>query len=126
MTDDPTPAQLIAAVAAFVRAEALPALHGATAYQARVAANVLEIAQRELELGPMHHASERQRLRALLGRDGDLATLNRELCEQIAAGRITLETPGLADHLWRTTLAKLAVDQPGYSTYRREVRPEED
>ncbi len=29
-----------------------------------------------------------------------------------------LETPGLADHLWETTLAKLAVDQPNYWGYR--------
>ena len=37
---------------------------------------------------------------------------------RIAAGELTLETPGLADHLWRTTLAKLAVDQPTYWGYR--------
>ena len=32
------------------------------------------------------------------------------------------ETPGLSDHLWATTLAKLAVDQPQYGAYRHEVR----
>ena len=30
-----------------------------------------------------------------------------------------LHTPGLVTHLWRVTLDKLAVDQPGYDSYRR-------
>ena len=119
MNDAPTPAQLLAAVAAFLRDEALPALQGATAYQARVAANMLDIARRQLELAPAQEADELDRLRSLLGTDGDLAALNRLLCERIAAGSLTLTTPGLADHLWQTTLAKLAIDQPGYDTYRR-------
>ena len=34
--------------------------------------------------------------------------------------RSGLHTPGLAEHLWQTTLDKLAVDQPGYDSYRRE------
>jgi hypothetical protein len=29
------------------------------------------------------------------------------------------QTPGLVPHLWRVTLDKLAVDQPGYESYRR-------
>ena len=29
------------------------------------------------------------------------------------------ETPGLADHLWATTMEKLAVDQPQYVPYQR-------
>jgi hypothetical protein len=32
-----------------------------------------------------------------------------------------LQTPGLADHLWQTTMAKLAVDQPNYASYKREL-----
>ena len=119
MNDTPTPARMLAAVAAFLRDDVLPALQGATAYQARVAANMLDIARRQLELAPAHEAEELSRLRALLAADGGLAALNRLLCERIAAGTLTLSTPGLADHLWRTTLAKLAVDQPGYDTYRR-------
>ena len=34
---------------------------------------------------------------------------------------VDLATPGLADHLWQTTLAKLAVDQPNYASYKREM-----
>ena len=54
----------------------------------------------------------------MLSEDGDLPTLNRALALRIRAGAMDLSTPGLADHLWATTLAKLAVDQPNYSGYR--------
>jgi len=37
---------------------------------------------------------------------------------RIAAGEITLETPGLAEHLKQTTLDKVAIDQPGYSGFK--------
>jgi hypothetical protein len=51
---------------------------------------------------------------------GSLADLNRALADRIAKAEVDLQTPGLADHLWRTTLDKLAVDQPNYASYRRE------
>jgi hypothetical protein len=34
---------------------------------------------------------------------------------------VGLQTPGLADHLWQTTMDKLAVDQPNYAAYKREM-----
>jgi hypothetical protein len=43
------------------------------------------------------------------------------LAGKIASGEADLRTPGLAEHLWQTTLAKLAVDQPNYAAYRREL-----
>jgi hypothetical protein len=58
----------------------------------------------------------------LLGEQGDLETLNRRLCARIAAGEIGLSTPGLVDHLWQTTLDKLAIDQPNYAAYRAMTR----
>ena len=126
MQDAPHPEQLLAAVARFLRDDALPALarhgEGALAYQARVAANMLDIARRELVNAPADDAAELARLQALVGTPGeaaDLGQLNRRLAESIADGTLAADTPGLADHLWATTLAKLAVDQPGYETYRR-------
>ena len=47
--------------------------------------------------------------------------LNGALAENIASGAMDLSTPGLADHLWQTTLAKLAIDQPNYGSYKGEV-----
>ena len=127
MHDLPTPDELLAAVSRFLRDEAGPALGrnapladgAALAYQSRVAANMLDIVRRQVALSPATDAAEMARLQALLGEPGDLATLNRRLTDRIADGSLNLATPGLADHLWRTTLDKLAVDQPGYSTYCR-------
>jgi hypothetical protein len=80
-----------------------------------VCANALEMSLRQLE---GDESAERKRLEGLLGHDGDLADLNAELARRIAAGEIDLSTPGLAEHLWAVTLAKLAVDQPTYWGYR--------
>ena len=43
------------------------------------------------------------------------------LAGRIAKGELDLQPPGLADHLWQTTMDKLAVDQPNYAAYRREL-----
>ena len=53
--------------------------------------------------------------------DGSLIDLNRALCDRIAKGEVDLQTPGLTEHLWQTTMDKLAVDQPNYASYKREV-----
>jgi hypothetical protein len=121
MHQRPDPDDLLAAVSMYLREQALPQLPGHAAYLARVAANALDIVRRQLQLAPAAEAAELQRLSALLQRDGLLHELNRLLCERIAAGAIGLHTPGLAEHLWQTTLDKLAVDQPGYESYRRET-----
>ena len=121
MHDRPTVAQLIGAVRDFVERTAMPQLSGHSAFHARVAANALAIVERQLALGAEQDAAERDRLRALLGHDGELEAQNRELCREIRAGRIGFATPGLLEHLRATTLAKLAVDQPSYSGYRRAI-----
>ncbi|MDQ0143806.1 DUF6285 domain-containing protein [Cupriavidus necator] len=125
MQDTPHAAELIDAVTAFLRDTAIPHLSGRAAFDARVAANVLDIVARELRLAPAAQSAERDRLRALLGSDGTLDALNQRLCEAIASGRCDAATPGLAAHLWAVTLAKLAVDQPGYSSYRQILDPVE-
>lgn len=70
MHDLPSPEQLLAAVARFLRDEAGPALAGAgeaaLAYQARVAANMLDTVARQAELAPAAEATERTRLLSLL------------------------------------------------------------
>ena len=120
MHQRPDPQDLLAAVADFLREQALPQLPPHAAYHARVAANALDIVRRQLELAPAAEADEQQRLRALLQCEGSLAELNALLCRRIANSEMGLHTPGLLDHLWRSTLDKLAVDQPGYESYRRE------
>jgi len=123
MQDSPDPEDLIQAVARFLREQAGPALgqagEAALGYQARVAANMLDIARRQLLLAPAAADRELASLQVLLGQDGDLPGLNQGLAQAIASGDIAPDHPALAEHLWASTLAKLAVDQPGYETYRR-------
>ena len=119
MMDQPSMRELVEAVRDFIEQKAMPELKGHTAFHARVAANALSIVARELELGPKSAEEEHARLVALLGCDGSLEELNRELCRRIRSGAFGLNTPGLADHLAATTREKVLIDQPGYSGLRR-------
>ena len=121
MQDEPTPTELIKAVADFLRNEIAPEIKGHNAFKLRVGINALDLVTRQLALQEEGDAAELTSLKALLGTDGSLAELNRALADKIASGEADLATPGLADHLWQTTLAKLAVDQPNYGSYRREM-----
>ena len=121
MQDQPTPAEIIGAVAIFLKTVVAAQTTGATSFQARVAANALEMMRRQLDLAPAEDAAELERLTALLGVDGTLAELNAELARRIETGEVDLTTPRLSEHLWATTMAKLAVDQPTYAAYRAEL-----
>lgn len=115
MQNAPSPKELVEAVRLFLEERAIPELKGHTAFHARVAANALAIIERELELGPKATEEEKARLVALLGTEGSLDELNRQLADAIRTGEMSLATPGLKDHLWRTTIDKVSIDQPGYS-----------
>lgn len=121
MQDTPGPSDLLAAVAHFLREELLPKLTAHHAFQLRVSINALDLIARQLAQEPAANAAEIARLTALLGHDGGLDGLNAELAKAVGEGAATLETPGLAEHLWATTLAKLSVDQPQYGSYKREI-----
>ena len=119
MMDQPSMQELVAAVRDFLEQRAMPELKGHTAFHARVAANALGIVVRELEMGAASGEAERARLGQLLGHDGTLIDLNRELCTAIRGGRLGLDTPGLAEHLTATTRDKVGIDQPNYGGLKR-------
>jgi Domain of unknown function (DUF6285) len=121
MQDEPTPTELTKAVADFLREDIAPTISGHNAFKLRVAINMLDLVTRQLTLAEGSDAEEGARLRALLGIDGALIELNRELANKIANGEIDLATPGLVAHVWQTTMDKLAVDQPNYASYKREL-----
>ena len=121
MQDEPTPTELVKAVADFLRTEIAPAIKGHNAFKLRVGINALDLVTRQLTLEMPADAAETARLKALLGIDGSLLELNRALSESIAKGELDLDTPGLKEHLWQTTMDKLAVDQPNYASYKREA-----
>ncbi|WP_128924537.1 DUF6285 domain-containing protein [Bradyrhizobium guangxiense] len=121
MQDEPTPIELTKAVADFLRNDITPLISGHQAFKLRVAINILDLVTRQLTQEEGSNAREVERLRGLLGIDGSVTELNRALAERIAKGEADLTTPGLAEHLWATTMDKLAVDQPNYASYKREL-----
>jgi hypothetical protein len=121
MQDEPTPEELIRAVADFLRNDIAPVISGHDAFKLRVSINALDLVTRQLTLEQASDSMEKARLEELLGRQGSLGELNRMLAERIAKGEVDLQTPGLTGHLWQTTMDKLAVDQPSYASYKREL-----
>jgi hypothetical protein len=121
MQDEPTPDELTKAVADFLRNDIAPVISGHNAFKLRVAINALDLVTRQLKLEEGGNAAEALRLSQLLDQQGSLGELNRTLADRIAKGEADLRTPGLSDHLWQTTMDKLAVDQPNYGSYKREL-----
>lgn len=118
LDERPTATELVAAVADFLEREVQPALDGRLAFHTKVAANALRIVRRELTDGPSAAAADLVRLRELTGADGDLPTLNAVLARQIRDGELPVEDPALRDHLVRSVLSRIAIDNPRYPSLR--------
>jgi len=121
MQDEPAPEELIKAVADFLRRELAPEITGHSAFRLRVGINALDLVTRQLALAGASDAAEMERLTRLLGVPGSLRELNGVLAKRIANREVDLQTPGIAEHVWQTTMDKLAVDQPNYASYQREL-----
>jgi hypothetical protein len=121
MQDEPNPEELIKAVADFLRTDIAPQISGHQAFKLRVSINALDLVVRQLKLEHGSDAAEVARLSQILGTQGSLGELNKLLADRIAKGELDLQTPGLARHLWQTTMEKLAVDQPNYASYKSEL-----
>lgn len=119
MFDAPDAHEILDAVTGFLRADILPLLEGAAAFQLRVAANALDLVRREIAVTTDDEARDREALQALLATDGDVSSLTQELARRIRDRSMDRTTPGLEDYLWASTEAKLAVDQPHYAGLRR-------
>jgi len=136
MQDRPTLLELLAAVRDFVTRQVVPAFEGGKQFHARVAANVLAIAERELRLDDEQLRAEWTRLRALCTPvDDDVADDDAPPPDatvlRAAVGALTAELAarvrnGDADagpfhaavlaHLRATAIEKLRVANPGYLT----------
>lgn len=122
LDERPSAAELVAAVAEFLEREVGPAMRGRLAFHTRVAANALRIVERELTSGAAVAAEDAARLRALTGVDGDLRTLNTALAQRIRDGSLSTEEEALRDHLVRSVLARIVIDNPGYPSLREAAR----
>lgn len=113
--DRPTAAELLTAIADFLREEATPALDRTEprlGFQMRVAVNSLAILEREVRLGPAADAREHERLVALLGHDAPLEELNRELARQLRTGERDESDTALMAHLEATIADKIGIANP--------------
>jgi Domain of unknown function (DUF6285) len=122
LDERPTAAELLAAVADFLDREVRPALDGRIAFHTKVAVNVLRTVERELAAGPAFVAAERARLRALTGSDGDLHTQNALLASRIRTGELSIADVAVRDHLVRSVLSRLAIDNPRYPSLEEAAR----
>jgi hypothetical protein len=105
------PALLDAAID-YLERELIPTLAGYHRFQCRVTVNVLAQVRRELALAPGQADAERARLIALLGHPGERDALSRELAARIRAGELALDDPALLDHLRRSLVEALQINNP--------------
>ncbi len=120
MQDPPTWQQLLSAVDAHFQQELIPSIDDpGLRFRARIAANLLSVVARELELGPRQAADERQRLVALLGGEAELAglpELTLRLIDRVRAGDFDdgPEQTRLMAHLRATATERLRIANPKF------------
>ncbi len=115
--------ELIEAVREFLMETVMPGMPGQAGFHARVAANALAIAGRELRENEALSAAEGDRLRRLLdGMDGTAdgpaggtaEELNWRLIHQLRDGDLAVDRAALLDHMRRTVRDKLGLSNPKY------------
>jgi hypothetical protein len=115
--DMPRIDELLASVTDFLRQDVMSNTQGRTNFLARVASNSLDIVQREVALGQTCLANESQRLNELFASDASVADLRWRLVHGLRDDSISLDLPGLADHLRATVVNQIAIDQPRYAGF---------
>ena len=115
MQNAPSSVELLNAISQFLETRIAPQLSGHDAYSMKVSLNALSLVQRDIEHRNTAEAEELDRLKTLLSADGDLSDLNRQLCEKIRLGELSSNDKTLLDHLRKTTIDQIKVDQPNYS-----------
>lgn len=107
---------LLQAAMKYLESELMPTLVGYHRFQTRVTVNVLNTVRRELELRGAQAEAEHARLVAILGHDGDIETLSRELADKIRAGAISIDDPALRTHVRQSLADALAINNPKWLT----------
>ena len=117
MNNTPSKEELIISIINYIENDVISELKGQKRFHAHVAKNSLNIILRQLRLEDQNNSREKKRLEEILKIDGDLIELNRILCEKINNEEINIKDNNLIDHLYKTTMEKLSIDQPNYSGY---------
>lgn len=105
---------LIAVVREFLESDILrdPDLGDDKRFNIRVAVNLLAAAERELRLGPAANAAEADGLAVLVGLQGSIEEKNRRLARSIRDGAVASDDPQMLDHLHRTIVDALRINNP--------------
>jgi len=117
MNNPPSKEELITSVIEFIENDIIDELVGQKRFHAHVAKNSLQIILRQLKLEEKNNRFEKNRLKEILKIDKDLNELNKILCQKIDDEEIDISNNDLIDHLFKTTMEKLSIDQPNYSAY---------
>ena len=112
--DRPGALELLEAVQEFLQKRAVEKLSGHVAFEARIAANLLAIARRELEQGPKLSEDEATDLEKLLGTKGTPDALEAALVTFIREGDPASKWNDLLAHLHRRAEGRLRIANPKY------------
>ena len=107
---------LLGAATKYMEDELMPTLNGYHRFKVRVTVNVLNTIRRELEMREGQAAAEHERLVAILGHEGDVETLSRELSERIRKGDFSLDDQRLRTHLKQCLSDALSIANPKWLT----------
>ncbi|HTN78705.1 MAG TPA: DUF6285 domain-containing protein [Acidimicrobiales bacterium] len=123
MQQRPTAAELLADISALL-GQVIDQVPEWQKHQVRVAANLANIVEREVTLGPTNDEAERTRLAALLEQPAttDLATLREQLLTRLndPTPLDPAESVATYDALLDTVRADLAISKPGYADWTQE------
>ena len=117
MNNPPSKEELITSIIEFFENDIIDELIGQKRFHAHVAKNSLQIVLRQLKVEEKNNQSEKSRLKEILKIDKDLNEMNKILCQKIDNEEIDINNNDLIDHLFKTTMEKLSIDQPNYSAY---------
>ena len=114
-TSDVTISELLGAVKGFLMDSALPALSGRDQFNARVAANVLGIIEREQRFGPELAALDASATQQWLPGEAEPGTAQQQLSRALAAREINTDSHFFA-YLKKRQLLVAAINTPRYAS----------
>tara|TARA_B100000768_G_scaffold170128_1_gene176244 strand:+ start:620 stop:994 length:375 start_codon:yes stop_codon:yes gene_type:complete len=117
MINPPSKEDLIISIIEFLENDVIQELKGQKRFHAHVAKNSLNIVLRQLKLEEVSGEKEKDRLSKILKTDKTIKEMNKILCSRIDNNNIDIDNNELIDHLFKTTMEKLEIDQPNYSSF---------
>lgn len=115
MRDRPTGEELLALIERIEDGDGSIALPADGRYQELMIAGARAIAERQRDLGDGPEIREQEDLGGILGAEGSLADLNKDLAAAIRAGDHgpeTADSAAVGRHLWQTALERVRESNP--------------